>query len=367
MLKKVLFVSSLSLLTIGCKKNYHKNVQFEDSKEPQAQQELANKESNLQSPMLVSQPQEQNPIVPLLSEEYLAIAKGFMSKNAQKQSEYFESKSYDLKKSNLIELEIVPNDILSDTKNPRLQNLYQKESVVKDILSGTKDDSFKARILALYDCAVVDVAESVVSGEIEQTSCYDDLNTLTFTPSQVADQKTTQPSQDTQVAIKGDEFNDITARAYTIEQLKSYTEQVEKNFFVIEFEPSSYTADISYYEKFKSVSNLLLNYKKGYKITIIGYQLYDESPVKENKTPKGKIFKTKRNPKAIKAAQDINNILKTRALTVRKMFVTNGIPDENIVIAHPEASKVKYLYNVKDGPKGENILENITIIDIKLN
>ena len=313
---------------------------------------------------LKNEDQQKNPIVPYLSNEYKSISKMFSDKSSLKQSNYFDLKSDDLTKTDIVELEIVPNDIMSSTENPRLKSLYEKESIVRNIIANSSDDQFKARIIAIYDCAVVDVAESVISNQPEKTSCYDDLNALTFsvaTPTQPVSGTDAKQSQTCEPID-----SQIVAKSMVIEQLKPYTEQVNKSFFVIEFEPSSYTADISYYEKFKAVSDILNKYQKPYKITIIGYQLYDESPTRDLKTRKGKVVKIKRRPKAIKAAQEVNKILKTRALTVRKMLVTNGIPDDNIVIAHPSEDKVKYLYNVKSDRETKNILENIVIVDVKV-
>jgi hypothetical protein len=149
--------------------------------------------------------------------------------------------------------------------------------------------------------------------------------------------------------------------------LKPNTEQVNKVFAVVEFDAGSSSLDISYYDQFKNISNALKNVDGDYKITIIGYELYNEDPFISIKNKKGHIVKAKRKPQAILAAKKVNEMLKVRALTTRKMLVTQGVDDSKIIIAHPEAAKVKFLYNVKDDPKSKNILENLVIIDIKFN
>jgi hypothetical protein len=83
------------------------------------------------------------------------------------------------------------------------------------------------------------------------------------------------------------------------------------------------------------------------------------------KNKKGILTKVKRSPAAIMAAKKVNEMLKIRALTVRKMLVQNGVNESNIIIAHPEQDKVKFLYNIKDVKQGENVLENLIIVDVK--
>ena len=83
------------------------------------------------------------------------------------------------------------------------------------------------------------------------------------------------------------------------------------------------------------------------------------------KNKKGVLRKVKRSPAAIMAAKKVNEMLKVRALTVRKMLVSNGVNENNIIIAHPDQQRVKFLYNIKDGANGENVLENLIIIDVK--
>ena len=303
--------------------------------------------------------QNQSPdLIQLLAQEYGAISEMFLAKNGQKQYDYFQSKASDLTQNGFIEFELVPGDILKTTKDPRLESIYKKESIVKNIAKNGTDIKMSAKFIATYDCAVVTVIESIATSTPELTSCYDDLNMMSLALAPLEEKKE-EEAKTTEIS------NGKSSTLITIANLKPYTEQVIKIFSVVEFDKGGTSVDISYYDKFKTIADSLKNFSGDYKITIIGYELYDESKTTTVKTKKGKTKVVKKSPKAVNAAIKVNNMLKTRALTVRKMLVSQGISDNNIVIAHPEANKVKYLYNVKDKPR-ENVLENLIIVDVKL-
>jgi len=306
---------------------------------------------------------DQGGLVNALSGEYKNVAKMFLAKNGAKQSDYFDSKASDVMQTGFVEFEIIPNDIMKNSNDPRLKSVFEKEAMVKSASAKGGDDFLNAKLIATYDCAVVDIIESIISSTPELTTCYDDLSVISLAIRPKEEPKPQEPA----IEKKDEKTSSVMV---ALAALKPYTEQVNKVFSVVEFDKASSSVDISYYEQFKQVADTLKKFDGDYKLTIIGYQLYDETPfkmVKKGRGKKARMIKVKRKPELINKIKEVNNMLKTRALTVRKMMVTNGVDENKIVVAHPEPQKVKFLYNVKDGEKGENILENLIIVDLKFN
>ncbi len=342
---------------------------------PQIMQNNMNLQQNLQQNGNAASPVD----VDILASEYNSIAKLFELKNGSKQKEYFIGKAEAVTKTGIADIEVLPNDIITKNKtNEKILRISLREPIAKQkTLSGELDSRLSAKIIATYDCAVVDAIESSMSSTDMITSCYDEFISITDpfkdqNEDSIVLQNIPQPSAQlnadgTMQQTAKSASQSITVPPYQMMsvELKPFTEQVSKTFFVIEFDKSSSSLDISYYEKFKSIAEILKKYPSEYAITIVGFELYSEDPFLAVKNKKGILTKVKRSPAAIMAAKKVNEMLKIRALTVRKMLVQNGVNESNIIIAHPEQDKVKFLYNIKDVKQGENVLENLIIVDVK--
>ncbi len=324
----------------------------------------------------------QGPVdVEILSNEYASIAKLYEAKNGIKQKDYFLGKADSVIKTGVADIEVLPTDIIAKNKsNEKILRLSLRENVAKQkTTSGELDGRLAAKIIATYDCAVVDAIESTTTASDPITSCYEEFISITEPFKDINEDSIVSQNIPSLTNSSGQNGSGAMAQVPTglpvgvkiqpyqilSSELKPFTEQVSKTFFVAEFDKMSSSLDISYYEKFKSVSSVLQKYPNDYSVTIIGFELYSEDPFTMVKNKRGVIKKVKRSPAAIMAAKKVNEMLKVRALTVRKMLVSNGVNENNIIIAHPEQQRVKFLYNIKDGANGENVLENLIIIDIK--
>ncbi len=325
----------------------------------------------------------QGPVdVEILSNEYSSIAKLFEAKNGMKQKDYFLGKADSVVKTGVADIEVLPTDIIAKNKsNEKILRLSLRENIAKQkTTSGELDGRLAAKIIATYDCAVVDAIESQTTATDPLTSCYEEFISITDPFKDVSEDSIVSQnipsvanggtqslggSVQPQGAFGIPAGANIKPYQILLNELKPFTEQISKTFFVAEFDKMSSSLDISYYEKFKGVSNILQKYPNDYSLTIVGFELYSEDPFTMVKNKKGVLRKVKRSPAAIMAAKKVNEMLKVRALTVRKMLVSNGVNENNIIIAHPDQQRVKFLYNIKDGANGENVLENLIIIDVK--
>lgn len=301
---------------------------------PSAMRQAEQAQSTQNTPNTTSQTPNSQAIVQDLAIEYTTLSDKFATQGFKNASNAFSQKAITLRRTGEVKIESIPQSIKDTAEGFSLSNLAGRIPPILDNTNfSAKNSKVVAKLIGTYECSIVELIETMRSnGQTILNQCYDKFQgVLTATE---------------------DEMKRFSKSTNGLAGSK-YIESVNKTFTVVEFDPMSYSVDISNINKFKEINDILQTYQD-YDITIVGYELTDTSKLK---TGNPKIVA--KNAKKIRELDAKNDLTKKRVLAVRQALTLSGVNKDKIKMAHPDSSKTGFLFNLKGN------LYDLAVIDIK--